>query len=90
MGVGYQAICNRCDEKFPVHEGSGMIAMPFHCNTCGREWWWEFGSGGPLGEPEPPGCECGGTFTASAPSRCPRCRSPEFRRDSEAPQILYD
>jgi hypothetical protein len=29
-------ICNECGTKFEVNEGSGMIAMPFHCHRCGR------------------------------------------------------
>ena len=48
MGRGYQAICARCDTTVEVHEGSGMYAMPFRCEECGREWWWEFGPGGPM------------------------------------------
>jgi DNA-directed RNA polymerase subunit RPC12/RpoP len=84
-------ICNECGTKFEVNEGSGMIAMPFHCHRCGKEWWWECGEGEPTGkEPEPPSCECGGTFTGDAPPRCPRCRSKDLRRDPEGSEILYD
>lgn len=43
MGYSYGAICNECGTTFEVNEGSGMSAMPFHCNRCGKEWWWEFG-----------------------------------------------
>ncbi len=41
MGYGYDAICKSCETKFPVSERSGMIAMPFHCDGCGKEWWWD-------------------------------------------------
>ena len=50
MGQGYGALYNECGERFEVNEGSGMIAMPFHCDLCGKEWWWEFGPGGPMGK----------------------------------------
>jgi hypothetical protein len=61
MGYRYDAICRSCETKFSVSEGSGMVAMPFHYDRCGTEWWWEFGPGGPIGEdPQPPPCGCGG------------------------------
>ena len=90
MGRGYGAICNECGERFEVHEGPGMIAMPLHCNQCGHEWWWEFGSGGPSGDPKPPGCECGGTFTVEGPARCPECRSKDVEKDPEGEEFIYD
>lgn len=37
MGYSYGAICNECGTAFEVNEGSGMIAMPFHCRLCGKE-----------------------------------------------------
>ena len=91
MGYGYDAICKGCGTKFPVHEGSGMIAIPFHCDGCGKEWWWEFGDGGPMGkQADPPPCECGGRFMVEAPPRCPECRSAEFDRDPEGESMIYD
>ena len=91
MGRGYLAICNRCGEKFHVNEGPGMLAMPFRCEQCGREWWWEFGSGGPMGKTAaPPRCDCGGSFSADAPPRCPVCRSPEFEQDPDENEVMYD
>ena len=91
MGHTYSVICNECGGRFEVSEGSGMIAMPFHCERCGKEWWWEFGPGGPMGkEAEPPRCECGGTFDADAPPRCPECRSRRWRRDPDGFEMLYD
>jgi predicted Zn-ribbon and HTH transcriptional regulator len=91
MGRGYGAICNECETHFEVNEGSGMIAMPFHCDQCGKEWWWEFGEGGPMGkEATPPKCECGGRFTVDAPARCPQCRSKDLRRDPDAHEVMYD
>lgn len=90
MGYRFGAICNECGERFDVNEGSGMIAVPLHCDRCGKEWWWEFGAGGPKGKPEPPPCACGGTFTMSSPPRCPNCRSKDLRRDPDGYEILYD
>jgi DNA-directed RNA polymerase subunit RPC12/RpoP len=91
MGQGYGVICSECGQRFEVHEGSGMMAMPFHCVRCGKEWWWEFGPGGPKGKaPDPPTCECGGTFKVDAPARCPKCRSAKLKRDPEGPCIDYD
>jgi predicted Zn-ribbon and HTH transcriptional regulator len=91
VGHSYGAICNECGTGFEVNEGSGMIAMPFHCNRCGKEWWWEFGPGGPMGkEANPPSCECGGRFTVNSPPRCPNCRSKDLRRDPGGYEILYD
>ena len=90
MGHGYDAICKGCGTKFEVNEGSGMIAMPFHCDRCGKEWWWQFGPGGPTGEANPPRCECGGTFTMDAPPRCPNCRSLELERDPDGTSKIYD
>ena len=91
MGQGYGAICNECGERFEVNEGSGMIAMPFHCDLCGKEWWWEFGPRGPMGkEPVPSPCECGGIFKVNAPPRCPKCRSAKFERDPDGTWVEYD
>lgn len=91
MGKAYGAICNACETRFQVSEGSGMTAMPFHCDQCGREWWWEFGPGDPMGkEPNSPQCKCGGRFTADSPARCPNCRSKNFGRDPDEPEVLYD
>lgn len=91
MGYGYDAICTACGTKFEVNEGSGMIAMPFHCERCGKEWWWEFGPGGPMGkEANPPACDCGGTFSADAPARCPNCGSSDFDRDPDGMSMIYD
>lgn len=91
MGRGYLAICKECDTRFEVNEGSGMVAMPLHCNKCGKEWWWNFGPGGPFGKkPEPPSCDCGGRFTKSAPPRCPSCRSPELEYDPGGEEVMYD
>jgi hypothetical protein len=50
MGYGYDPICQSCGTKFSVSEGSGMVALPFRCDQCGKEWWWEFGPGGPVGK----------------------------------------
>jgi hypothetical protein len=91
VGRSYDAICNNCRTKFQVNKGSGMIAMPFHCDRCGKEWWWEFGPQGPMGkEPPNPTCDCGGSFTEEAEPRCPRCRSENFGPDLEGTHILYD
>ena len=91
MGRGYQAICKQCGTQVEVNEGSGMIAMPFRCEDCGKEWWWHFGSGGPMGqEADPPTCECGGRFTLEAQPRCPKCRSTDLERDPSGFEIMYD
>lgn len=89
LGRGYGAICNECETRFDVNEGSGMTAMPFHCDTCGKEWWWEFGGGGPMGNQlSPPWCECGGTFRVDARPRCPSCRSKDLRQDPDEPVVM--
>lgn len=91
MGYGYDAICKACETKFEVNEGSGMNAVPFHCERCGKEWWWEFGLGGQDGkEAKPPPCDCGGTFSVDAPARCPKCGSPDFERDPDGMSMIYD
>lgn len=91
MGEAYDAICKECQTSFSVSEGSGMIAMPYHCERCGKEWWWEFGPGGPMDkEPNPPTCECGGTFSLEARPRCPACRSADFERDPSGMSMIYD
>ena len=121
VGEIYGAICNACETKFEASEGSGMYSMPFHCNTCGKVWDWEFGdpsdAGGfiedgddgsapeegrreavgseadtlpSLGKPDPPPCDCGGTFDVTAPPRCPKCRAADFRRDPAGQVILWD
>lgn len=90
MGRGYGAICSECDTRFEVNEGSGMIAMPLHCDRCGKEWWWEFGPGGPIREPDPPACGCEGRFTMDAPPRCPNCWSKDLRRNPDGLEILHD
>lgn len=90
MGRGYEAVCQRCHMRVEVHEGPGMVAMPLRCERCGNEWWWEFGPGGPTGEPDAPSCECGGRFTEDAPPRCPSCRSTDVERDPDSYEIMYD
>ena len=91
MGRGFDAICNQCGTKFQVNEGSGMIAMPLHCDNCGKEWWWNFGPQGPMGKEMPAkACACGGTFTLDAPPRCPNCGSLEFGSDPEGTHVIYD
>lgn len=91
MGRGYQALCKQCGTEVEVNEGSGMIAMPFRCEDCGKEWWWHFGPGGPMGkEANPPTCECGGRFTLEAPPRCPKCRSTDLERDPSGYEVMYD
>lgn len=40
--------------------------------------------------PDPPPCECGGTFRVDASPRCPNCRSTNFRRDPLGRMGLYD
>lgn len=91
MGRSYGAICNRCGEAFEVNEGSGTMAMPLHCDGCGREWWWNFGPGGPIGTERPARkCRCGGTFTSSAPLRCPICGSKDLRHDPDHEEAIYD
>ena len=63
-----------------------MSAAPWHCDRCGKEWWWEV-----LREaPDPPPCSCGGSFTEDAPPRCPSCRSVEITQDPDGISILYD
>lgn len=91
MGRGYDVICKECETGFTVNEGSGMSAMPFRCDRCGKEWWWEFGPGGPFDkEANPAPCKCGGTSSAEAPPRCPKCGSLEWERDPEGMEIMYD
>jgi len=91
MGRGYQAICAHCETTVEVHEGSGMHAMPFRCEGCGREWWWEFGPGGPMDkEADPPPCDCGGMFKSDAPPRCPKCGSLELQPDPDGLSMIYD
>ncbi len=90
MGHAYDAICRHCGTRFEVSEGSG-IAMPFHCDRCGKEWWWEFGPGGPMDkQANPPPCDCGGTSVAEAPPRCPHCCSPDFEGDPDGTSLIYD
>ncbi len=90
-GSYYQAICKRCSTSLKVRNGPGMYSMPLRCKRCGKEWWWEFGLGGPfVNTADPPPCKCGGTFTEAAPARCPRCRSLEWDRDPEGMEIIYD
>ena len=90
MGRGYQAICKECSTTVEVNDGPGMLAMPIRCEVCGKEWWWEFGPGGPDGEPESPPCTCGGRFTREAAPRCPKCRSTDLERDSSGFEVMYD
>ena len=91
MGNRYDAICTVCGTKFPVSEGSGMIAMPFHCDRCGKEWWWELGPGGPMGnDADRPRCGCGGEFRTDAPPRCPSCASRELEPDPDGESMIYD
>lgn len=35
-------------------------------------------------------CSCGGNFTFSAPPRCPKCNSPDWRFDPASGKIMYD
>lgn len=71
--------------------GSGMMAMPLHCNQCGKETWWEFGPEGPMDKEMPvKRCDCGGTFTEDAAARCSNCRSADFGPDPEGSHIMYD
>ena len=91
MGHAFTAICNDCSASFTIHDGPGMRAMPFHCDTCGKEWWWDFGPGGPIGEePTPPPCDCGGKFRSDAPPRCSKCCSTSYTRDPQGETALYD
>ena len=91
MGRGYSAVCGACQTKVEVNEGSGMIAMPYHCDRCGKEWWFEFGSDGPFGkQADPPPCGCGGEFKLDAPPRCPSCHSTDLTRDPDGEEYLYD
>jgi predicted Zn-ribbon and HTH transcriptional regulator len=91
MGHGFGVICKECGTKFQVNDGPGMIAMPFRCDRCGKEWWRRYPQEGPLeGNPNPPTCDCGGTFTTEAPPRCPNCRSSEHEEDPDADHIMYD
>lgn len=91
MGARYGVICNACGTHFDVSEGSGMIAMPFHCDRCGKAWWWLFGPDGPRDKkPDPPPCDCGRRFTSTASPRCPECRSDDFREDPQGEQIMFD
>lgn len=105
MGEMYDVICNECETEFEVSEGSGMNAMPLHCTECGKVWLWEFGDD-PVpwfidtddGDfivtnaqgPNPPPCECGGTFRGDASPKCPQCRSTDFRRDPFGQMTIYD
>lgn len=90
MGRGYLAVCKKCSTSFEVNDGSGMLSMPLRCETCGKEWWWNFGPDGPVGKPEPPPCRCGGYFTIDAPPRCPECRSTDLERDPGGYEVMYD
>jgi len=90
VGRGYEALCKRCGTRVEVNEGPGMSSMPLRCEDCGKEWWWDFGPGGPTGVPEVPVCECGGQFTMDAPPRCLSCRSTELERDPHGFEIMYD
>lgn len=90
MGSSHGATCNECGTAVRVNEGPSMRAMPLRCDRCGKEWWWEFGSGGPIGDPDPPAYECGGSFRVDAPARCPACGSVDLGNDPNEPEILYD
>lgn len=89
MGRSYLALCNECGTEVQVNEGPSMSAMPFRCESCGREWWWQFGPEGPVGEPSPPRCGCGGKFSEDAPPRCPQCRSTDLE-PQEGYEVMYD
>ena len=91
MAYAFDAICKECGTRFSVSDGPGMVAMPYHCDRCGKEWWWEFKAKIPLdGTAHPPTCDCGGTFTSDAPPHCPKCRSTELERDPSGYEIMYD
>ncbi len=90
MGESYTAICQECEVRFEVNQGPGMSTMPLHCDSCGRERWWEFMEKIPLDDPPDWTCKCGGTFSTDAPPRCPKCRSTNLKRDPDGIEILYD
>jgi hypothetical protein len=35
-------------------------------------------------------CGCGGYFKLDAPPRCPKCKSPDFKKDPKGNELLYD
>ncbi|HVL40125.1 MAG TPA: hypothetical protein VM328_12110 [Fimbriimonadaceae bacterium] len=91
MGYGYDAICKGCGANFEVNEGSEMVAMPFHCERCGRNVV-EVRTRRPRWKrAERPALRLrGGAFSADAPARCAKCGSADFDRDPDGMSMIYD
>jgi hypothetical protein len=89
MGEMLGVVCGTCNEEFTAHIGAGMRAVATRCNACGAESsephaFLDAGQDGANHIAER--CECGGTFSADAPYRCPNCSatySEEELRDLE-------
>lgn len=100
MGIGHDAICNNCGKHFQANEGCSMISELLHCELCGKERWTSFSNFGSYPSESPAYeqgidkmvsvCKCGGEFKASAPARCPHCKSSDWRADPEGRIIYYD
>lgn len=76
MGAMLGVVCGTCNEGFEAQLGAGMRAVATRCDACGAEsaephLLFEGGQHGSTSAPEQ--CECGGTFSADAPFRCPSC-----------------
>ena len=90
MGESTDVICDRCQEKFSVSEGGGMISELFHCSLCGKEEWVDRSDSESESQQLSKRCECGGTFDIEATSRCPNCKSIKWTVDPNGQSCLYD
>ena len=84
MGREYEARCTKCDSTFSIREGPGMYFRLLRCVQCGKEK--QVGvvkmcsirtveRGHRLVVTILDRCPCGGSFTADALPRCPKCGS---------------
>lgn len=98
MGREYETKCTKCDFTFSAREGPGMFFRLLHCVQCGKEK--QVGTdkmcsirtverGHRLVETILDRCPCGGSFTADAPPRCPKCGSVGIE-DTGGMERLYD
>lgn len=96
MGSEYGAICNSCGTKFLVRSGPSKISQVLHCDRCGKEHWISLIDHGLSCDNEEElkqlagACKCGGKFKVNAFVRCSRCKSTNWRGDTERRKISYD
>ena len=105
MGIEFDAVCQDCQHRFRLTDGSSFTYLQLRCGLCGKAKNFPISDlinrlGPEFNFAQPDAmdrvenlaglCKCGGTFSSNAKARCPKCKSDHLEEAEDSFKLLFD